>query len=118
MIVSAEIKVTDDPDTPRALSHRWKNVPPSIEGHCSLSIEGDALPHLDLTLYCHPDFVDQVSRAFVAGFSTPAGNVVLDLRVGHPDEISPDFWTTQWQTATLQVYEWKVKAGAAKVMSQ
>lgn len=116
--VSAEIKVTDDPDTPRALLRQWKNLPPSIEGYGAVSIEGDALPHLDLTLYCHPDFVDGVWRAFVAGFSTPGGNVVLDLTVGHPDEITPDFWRIQWQTETMQVHEWKVRAGATRMPPQ
>jgi hypothetical protein len=112
--VSAEIKVTDDPETPRAMAHRWKNVPPSIEGHGAVSVEAGRLPSLDLTLYCHPDFVDQVWHAFVAGFSTTSGNIVLDLTVGYPDEITHDFWTTRWLTETLHVHEWKVRAGASK----
>jgi hypothetical protein len=112
--VSAEIKVTEDSDTPRSMSHHWQNVPSSIEGYGAVVVEGNAVPHLNLTLYCQPDFVDQVWRAFVTGFSTPGGNAVLDVKVGYPDEITPDFWTTTWQTKTMQVHEWKVKAGAAK----
>jgi len=112
--VSAEIKVTEDPDTAGAMSHRWKNVPPSIEGYGAVSIAGDGSPRLDLTLYCHRDFVEHVWRAFVTGFSSADSNVVLDLTVGFPDQITQDFWTTRWLTETMQVHEWKARAGAAR----
>lgn len=112
--VDATIEVTDNPDTPRVLGHGWKYVPPSIEGYGQLSTENIDEPRLDLTLYCAPDFIDHVMQTIIAGFSVADGTVVVDLTIGYPDEIPPDFWSEQWQTATLQVHQWTVRASARK----
>lgn len=115
--VVGAIEPHDGAGTPKMLADRWKRVPARVEGHAALDLNDEDRPQMRLALFCKAPFFDWVCRAFDAGFSSPSGSVALDVVLAYPDDMGAAFWAAQWQTRTLQVLQWQLRAGAQKPAS-
>jgi len=98
------------------LRDHWNNVPENYQGYAFLWNEDNSISQafIGLTLLCRSSAIEHLYKAFMVGFSTPNGGLGIEVNLTYPDEISSDFWASEWQSKWLSVTGWDVYSGSSR----
>jgi hypothetical protein len=109
-----DIEIQDN-DKAGWLPDDWGDQPDTVEGYSYLSThEWDKTipPSIGITLYCKPDALDLIYRAFIAGGSGIKGGIGLLLTIDCPNNTCGDFWNVQWRSEKWRVLKWGLYASS------
>lgn len=120
LTVAGDIEVLEAGEELGMLSDYWKNVPKRVEGYGFLMHEKGSpavAASFGFTLYCKPEALDWVYRAFMCGLSSPHGGLGIDINISFPDPVEPEFWKERWRNEKWNVTSWKLFSGASRSAS-
>jgi hypothetical protein len=109
--VAGSIELLDRGERLGLLFEQWKRPPKEFEGCGFLVQEHEStVAAFRFTLYCKPEALCWIYRAFTATISSPQHRLGMEITISFPDYVEPDFWRRQWRNEIWNVASWKVIA--------